>query len=104
MTSAEAEEYHDVQKILLECVHESLNQLGPSVAELVCSHLENAFGMKQEEILNRPRALFRALHSIISDGANVIERLSMQKIREKKRHLHRIGKNKASSKGKRIKP
>jgi len=107
-----ADESYDVQKIIIECIDESLNLLGPSVAEVVHSQIERTFGIKKEEIPEQPNAFFEALYSILGEGANVVKRLSVQKIREKMTRspvfcddsvLDRSRKNRASLKRKKRK-
>lgn len=78
----------DIHTQVVECVDAALKQLGPSISQALYFHLENKFGIKKEEILNQPEAFSKALHSIFGAGANVIERLIVQKIKDKfKLHL-----------------
>lgn len=78
----------DVQTKIMECVDAGLKKLGPNVNQVIYFHLESKFGVKKEEILNRPEAFSKALHSIFGRGAKEIERLIVQKIQEKfKLHL-----------------
>jgi hypothetical protein len=67
----------------MECVDDGLKELGQSVRKVVYFHLEKNFGIKKYEIPVEPKAFCRALHAIFGQGANVIEKLIVQRIQEK---------------------
>jgi hypothetical protein len=76
-------EIFDFQTTITECVDEGLKELGESAIKVVYFHLEKNFGIRKNEIPVKPMAFSQALHSIFGQGANVIERLIVQKIEEK---------------------
>lgn len=73
----------DIQTTIVECIDSALRELGHSVGEVVFFHIEQNFGISKEEIPAQPEAFSQALHSIFGQGANVLERLVVQKIQER---------------------
>lgn len=78
-----AEEASSVQNVIIECVDECLKELGESVRKVIYFHLERSFGINRNEIPVQPEAFCQAMRSIFGQGAIVIERLIMRKIRER---------------------
>jgi len=77
------EEVSDVQRQIVECIDDVLKLLGQSVSQVVYFHLRKNFGIKKDEIPNQPEAFYQTLKLIFGDGTKVIERLIVQKIKER---------------------
>lgn len=68
---------------ILQCVDAGLQALGDSGKYITYHYLEKNFGLKQNEIPEKPEAFCRAVTSILGDaGAAVIEEWILQKMKQ----------------------
>jgi len=68
--------------LLIRAVDEGLGCLGDSVKCSVYFHLENSFGLRKEEIPEKPENFSRNLAALFKDGSNYIEKLILKKLYE----------------------
>ncbi len=72
----------EVKYKLLRCIDEGLNSLGSTIKQVIYWYLENEFGVKKNEILDKPEEFIRALKLIYGCGVVVFENMIVRKIRE----------------------
>ncbi|MCS7124757.1 MAG: hypothetical protein NZ932_05030 [Candidatus Bathyarchaeota archaeon] len=73
----------DFQKTILEAVDEGLSSLGESPKQAILFHLENTFKVRRDEIPKNLAEFKRALEKIFGPGTLYLERLILEKLREK---------------------
>ncbi len=72
----------EIKRKLLECIDEGLNSLGRTVKQVIYWYLENKFGVKRCDILDKPEEFIRALELMYGCGVVVLENMIVSKIRE----------------------
>jgi hypothetical protein len=75
----------DFGRYVSEAVDEGLSSLGTSSKQAIYFHLEKEFNIKPQEIPERITDFSDALEEIFGLGANFIEILIMERLREKAR-------------------
>jgi hypothetical protein len=70
-------------RVFLEAVDEGLSLLGGSAKDSIYHHLEKSFGLRKEEILDKPEVLSDCLRKIFGAGASVIEKSILRSLHSK---------------------
>ena len=68
---------------LLEAIDKGLESLGESVKQAIYFHLEKGFNIPKQEIPNNIETFAAAVEKIFGMGANFLETLILQELREK---------------------
>lgn len=58
---------------VLRCVDKGLSRLGGTVKHVIYRYIENEYGLKREEIPERPEEFLKGLEKMYGPGARVIE-------------------------------
>ncbi|MBO3840999.1 MAG: DUF3227 domain-containing protein [Candidatus Brockarchaeota archaeon] len=58
---------------VLKCVDKGLSRLGGTVKHVVYWYIENEYGLKREEIPEKPEEFVKGLEKMYGPGARVIE-------------------------------
>ncbi len=77
----------DLQKCKFKClfikaIDESLSYLGESAKYYIYFHLEYTFGVRREEIPEKPEIFAEKLEELFMDGSTYIERLILKRLFE----------------------
>ncbi len=71
----------EFEAILLEAIDESLkSMLGESGKELVYYQLKNSFGLRKENVPEKPELFSECLYSLFGLGAKIIEATILKKL------------------------
>ncbi|MBO3754052.1 MAG: hypothetical protein FGF53_04140 [Candidatus Brockarchaeota archaeon] len=67
---------------VLTCVDKGLSRLGGTVKHVVYWYIENEYGLKREEIPEKPEEFVKGLEKMYGPGAQVIERNILKEMSE----------------------
>ncbi|MEM3523604.1 MAG: hypothetical protein QXU11_05495 [Thermoproteota archaeon] len=67
---------------VLTCIDKGLSRLGGTVKHVVYWYIENEYGLKREEIPEKPEEFIRGLEKMYGPGARVIELNILKEFKE----------------------
>jgi len=71
----------ELKKRILRCVDKALDTFGESFRQVVYYYVGQNYGLKQQDIVDRPQDFVEALRNIFGAGADVIERVLAENIK-----------------------
>ena len=73
----------EFENLLLEAIDQSLSVLGESSRISIYFHLEKTYGVKRQDIPQKPEAFVSAVEKIFGPGAKIIENMVSKGLCEK---------------------
>jgi|YelNatPaOPRAMG01_1025707.scaffolds.fasta_scaffold526775_1 hypothetical protein len=67
---------------VLACVDKGLSRLGETIKNVIYWYIENEYGLKREEIPEKPEEFLKGLEKMYGPGARVIERNILNEMSE----------------------